>query len=318
MCRRLAHHIAPALFLAAIAHALAQSPPSSASSFDTAAWLHDTQQWRAQRAGELSAPSGPLTLAGLEWLKSGVNTIGAAPDNSIQIKAHAPDHLGLLTVSGSPANIMVQLLAPPGGFPADLEIDGKPAREGTLSFSDQKPSLITWQGLSLAVLHRGNRFALRINDADAASRTSFQGLRWFPINPEFRVTARWIPYHSPQIEKIPTALGTTLDMPAAGAAEFLLDSKVVLLEAVIQGGDASHLFFILSDKTSPAATYAGGRYLTTGLPDQGLDKPGNLILDFNRLYNPPCAYTRYATCPMPPEKNQLPIEIEAGELRYLP
>ncbi|HUN83908.1 MAG TPA: DUF1684 domain-containing protein [Terracidiphilus sp.] len=292
--------------------------PSTAAGNDTIAWLHDLQAWREQRARDVDAPDGWLTLVGLEWLKSGVNSVGAAADNHIRIAAHAPDHIGLITVSGSsPDKAIVQLLAPSGGFPADLKIDGRPAREGPLNTSDEKPSTITCNGLSLVVLRRGDRFVLQIKDADSPTRTAFHGLRWFPPNPAFRVTARWIPYKPPQVEKIPTAIGTTLDMPAPGVAEFLLDGKAVLLEPVIEGGDTSKLFFILTDKTAPAATYSGGRYLSTGLPDHGLSQPGNLVLDFNRLYNPPCAYTTYATCPQPPEKNRLPVLLEAGEFRYM-
>lgn len=296
----------------------AQSVSPSASDNDTVAWLHDLQAWREQRAHEVDAPDGWLSLIDLVWLKSGLNSLGAAADNHIHITAHVPDHIGLITVSGSaPANTIIQLLAPSGGFPADLKIDGRPAREGPLNTSDKNPSTITWHGLSLVVLRRGDRFVLQIKDADSPARTAFHGLRWFPPNPEYRVTARWIPYKPPQVEKIPTAIGTTLDMPAPGVAEFLLDGKTVLLEPVIEGGDSSKLFFILTDKTAPAATYSGGRFLSTGLPDHGLNQPGKLVLDFNRLYNPPCAYTTYATCPQPPEKNRLPILLEAGEFRYL-
>ncbi|HWB33394.1 MAG TPA: DUF1684 domain-containing protein, partial [Acidobacteriaceae bacterium] len=144
----------------------------------------------------------------------------------------------------------------------------------------------------------------------------FHGLQWYAPDSAYRVTARWIPYHPPQIEKIATVLGTTLNMPAPGVAEFLLKGKVYLLEPVLEGGDATHLFFILRDETASTTTYGGGRFLTTGLPDHGLAHPGSLTLDFNQLYNPPCAYTPYATCPLPPNKNRLPVPIEAGEQRY--
>jgi hypothetical protein len=296
----------------------AQTVSPSAAEDTTVAWLHDLQAWREQRAREIDAPDGWLSLIDLEWLKSGVNSVGAAADNHIHIQVHAPDHIGLITVSGSsPTSSVVQLLAPSGGFPADLKIDGHPAREGPLNTGDKNPSTITWHELSLVVLRRGDRFVLQIKAADSPTRANFHGLRWFPPNPEYRVTARWIPYKPPQVEKIPTAIGTTLDMPAPGVAEFLLDGKTVLLEPVIEGGDTTKLFFILTDKTAPAATYSGGRFLTTGLPDHGLSQPGNLVLDFNCLYNPPCAYTTYATCPQPPEKNRLPILLEAGEFRYM-
>jgi uncharacterized protein (DUF1684 family) len=107
-------------------------------------------------------------------------------------------------------------------------------------------------------------------------------------------------------------------MTAPGVVEFMLKGKVYLLEPVLEGGDNGKLFFVLGDQTNRTATYQGGRFLYTGLPDQGLDDPGNLTIDFNQLYNPPCAYTPYATCPLPPQKNRLPVAIEAGEQRYKP
>lgn len=284
----------------------------SAGTAGDAAWRQQLNAWRSQREHELSAPDSWLTLVGLEWLKPGVNSFGSAADNQIRIRAQAPPHVGLLTVSGS----TVQLLSPPGGFPPDLQIDGKPAREGSLSADDARPSTLTWHGITMVVLPRGGRFALRIKDADSPTRTEFHGLHWYPPDPAYRVTARWVPYKPPQIERIATVVGTTLDMTAPGAAEFLLKGKVYILEPVIEGGEKDKLFFILRDTTSQTTTYEAARFLHTGLPSKGLTQPGTLTLDFNELYNPPCAYTPYATCPLPPDKNRLPVAIEAGEQRY--
>jgi hypothetical protein len=285
---------------------------SAVASSSEAAWRQQLDAWRSQREHELAAPDGWLTLVGLEWLKPGLNTFGAAADNQIRIRAEAPPHIGLLTVSGA----TVQLLAPSGGFPADLQIDGKPVREGALSADDAKPSTLTWHGLTLVVLPRGGRYALRVKNADAPTRTQFRGLHWYAPDPIYRVTARWIPYKPPQIERIATIIGTTLNMTAPGAAEFLLKGKIYLLEPVIEGGEKDKLFFILRDTTSQTTTYEAARFLHTGLPSNGLTQPGTLTLDFNELYNPPCAYTSYATCPLPPEKNRLAVAIEAGEQRY--
>lgn len=287
-------------------------PPAASAAAADSAWRQELEAWRAQREHELSAPDGWLTLVGLEWLKPGINSFGTAPENSIKIRAQAPSHFGLLTVSGS----TVQLLAPSGGFPADFQMDGKPAREGTLSANDAKPSTLSWHGLSMVVLPRGGRYALRIKDADSPTRTGFHGLHWYAPDSRFRVTAKWNPYSPPRVEKIPTIIGTSLDMPAPGIAEFTLDDKTVRLEPVFEGGERDKLFFILRDATSQTTTYQAARFLHTGLPSNGVDKPGTLTLDFNELYNPPCAYTPYATCPLPPEQNRLPIAIEAGEQRY--
>ena len=276
------------------------------------AWRKGVDNWRAQREHEIAAPDGWLTLVGLEWLKAGVNSFGTAQDNTIKIRAQAPPHFGLLTVSGN----MVQLLSPSGGFPADFQLDSKPPREGTLSANDAKPSTLTWHGLTMVVLPRGGRYALRIKDADSPTRTGFHGLHWYAPDPRFRVTAKWIPYSTPHVEKIPTIINTTLDMPAPGIAEFRLDGKTLRLEPVFEGGDRDKLFFILRDQTSRTTTYEAARFLHTGLPSNGVDQPGTLTLDFNELYNPPCAYTPYATCPLPPEENRLAVAIEAGEQRY--
>jgi uncharacterized protein (DUF1684 family) len=287
-------------------------------------WADDLAAWRAAREREIGAPDGWLTLAGMEWLQPGVNSIGAAQDNAIKVRAKAPDHIGQLTLSSSqakadePAQATVQLLAPSGGFPADLTIDGKPAKEGQLTVEGPTPSAISWHGVTIVVLRRGERFAVRIKDADSPARAAYKGLNWYAPNPRYRVQAVWTPYTPPRMVNIPTPLGTTLDLPSPGFAEFVLDGKPMNLEPVTEKGAEETLFFILRDVTSDIASYGTARYLHTGLPDHGLDQPGTLMLDFNLLENPPCAYTTYANCPLPPEQNRLPVAIEAGEKLYSP
>ena len=341
--RTLAQEPAPAASAAPAAPAVPAAaqeavPANAAAPDDEAAqavppvyahWAEDLAAWRAAREREIGAPDGWLTLVGLEWLQPGVNSIGAAQDNQIRVHAQAPDHIGLLTVnsgkpkgkqaSGQPANgQMVQLLSPPGGFPPDLMIDGKPAREGELTVDGSSPSTISWHGVTMVVLNRAGRYAVRIKDAGSPARVAFKGLNWYAPNPRYRVQAAWTPYTPPRMVKIPTILGTTLDLPSPGFVEFLLDGKPVNLEPVTEKGAEGTLFFILRDVTSDIASYGTARYLHTGLPDHGLDQPGTLMLDFNLLENPPCAYTTYATCPLPPEQNRLPVAIEAGEKLYPP
>jgi uncharacterized protein (DUF1684 family) len=269
-------------------------------------------EWRAERARKLSAPDGWLTLVGLDWLKPGDNSVGLAADNQIQLKGHAPEHLGVIHVEGD----KLLLQAPAGGFPKFLFLDGQPAHEGPLQSDDVKPSLLSTENLSLVILHRGDRFALRIKDSESPTRVGFKGLHWYPVEPKYRITAKWIPFVPAHTEKIPTVIGTTLDMPAPGLAEFNLDGKTVQIEPVLEDPGSNQLFFILRDATSHTTTYQSSRFLYTEFPDHGLDQPGELILDFNRLQNPPCAYTPYATCPLPPYVNRLAISIPAGEQRY--
>jgi len=168
----------------------------------------------------------------------------------------------------------------------------------------------------MVVLNRGGNFALRIKDANSPTRTSFKGLNWYAPDPRLRIAAQWVPYTPPHVEQIPTIIGTTLDLPAPGLAQFTLNGKTLSLEPVLEDPTGKTLFFILRDETSKTTTYQAARFLHTGIPDKGLDHPGTLILDFNRLENPPCAYTPYATCPLPPDQNRLPVPVEAGEKRY--
>jgi hypothetical protein len=293
-------------------------------------WQEDLAAWRAAREKEIGGPDGWLTLVGMEWLQPGVNSIGGAADNKIRVHAKVPDHIGLLIVlgkkpEGTPPGDQaheegqtVQFLAPTGGFPPDLMIDGKPAWEGQLTVDGPSPSTISWHSVTMVALRRGNRFALRIKDADSPARAGYKGLNWFAPNPRYRLRAAWTPYTPNRTVKIPTALGTTIDLPSPGFAEFELDGKPVNLEPVLEDPDRKTLFFILKDVTNEIETYGTARFLYTGLPDHGLDKPGTLILDFNLLENPPCAYTSFAACPQPPDQNQLPVAIEAGERLYAP
>jgi len=289
--------------------AAAQAAVTSAES----EWRQDLDAWRARRAQQIDSPDGWLTLVGLEWLKPGANSFGAAPDNSIQIHAQVPGHMGMLIVSGA----TVQLMAAMDGFSPELMIDGKPAQEGPL-VTGAKPSNLTFRGLSLAVLDRGGRYVLRIKDGDSPTRTGFRGLNWYAPDPNLSIEASWTPFTPPQTEAIPTVLGTTLNLPSPGIGTFELGGQKFTLEPVLEHPGDKTLFFILSDQTLKDSTYIGGRVLHAPFPDQGLDKPGKLILDFNRLENPPCAYTSYATCPLPPDRNRLPVAIEAGEKRYTP
>ena len=299
--------------------ALAVSGPLGFEVHAAAGDSGDLAQWRADRAKSLAAPDGWLTLVGLEWLKPGKNSIGLAADNQIHLHGHAPEHLGVIEVNGTAGaqKTELKLEAPAGGFPAGLLIDGKPAAEGPIHSDDGQVSRITDENLQLMVLHRGERYAVRIKDAMAPTRAAFKGLHWYAPDAAYRVTAKWIPFVPAHTEKIPTVIGTTLDMPAPGLAEFTLNGKTVQIEPVLEEPDAKELFFIIRDATSHTTTYEASRFLYSGMPSNGLDKPGTLVLDFNKLQNPPCAYTPYATCPLPPYVNRLAISIPAGEKRYV-
>lgn len=276
------------------------------------AWESGLIAWRAQHEQALDAPDGWLTLVGLDWLEPGDNSFGAAPDNRIHIDAPAAAHLGILRLRGD----QVQLLPPPRGFPASLRIAGQPAHETLLTAASGQSVVLTDGPLTFLVIRRGNMYGLRVKNADSPVRTHFHGLHWYAPDPRYRVVARWIPFLPPHTESIPTIIGTTLKLPVPGVAEFTLDDKTLRLEPVLEEPGSRQLFFILRDTTSHLTTYGAGRFLYTGFPDHGLNRPGHLVLDFNRLENPPCAYTPYATCPLPPLQNRLAVALPAGEKRY--
>jgi len=305
-----------ALVAASAAQSSAQNSAQSSNERhpgDQAAWQRDLLKWRDQRAASLQAPEGWLSLIALGWLKEGDNSFGSADDCRVQIAGKAPAHIAVVRLEKG----ALRLLPPAGGFPKDLRVDGQPAKEQTLVPDDaDKPSKLAIGTVTIIVIHRGDQFALRVKDLQAPTRVGFHGLHWYAPNPAYRVHARWIPYDPPKVLDIPTVLGTTTHMPAPGAAEFTLDGQVVRLEPVLEDPNATDLFFILRDATSKTTTYGAGRFLSTELPDHGVSQPGEVWLDFNRLVNPPCAFTPYATCPLPPPQNRLSVAIPAGEQRY--
>jgi uncharacterized protein (DUF1684 family) len=279
---------------------------------DPAGWQRDLESWRTARARQIAAPDGWLSLAGMAWLKPGFNALGSDAAAPLRLPATAPAHVGLITVSGK----TVQLLAPAGGFPAGLTLNGQPAREIALSTADAAPSILRLGSLQMMVLERAGRFVLQVKDAAAPALTAFHGLSWYAPDPKLVVLAHWAPYSPAKIAELPTAPGQSLQMTAPGIAEFELHGATVQLEPVVEDAGAHALLFLVHDATSSSATYGGGRLLRTQIPDHGLDQPGTVVLDFNRLENPSCAYTPFANCPQAQEKNRLSLSLEAGEKRY--
>lgn len=295
--------------LLGICAAAADSPPP-----DNAAWGKDLQAWRDARAQRLSGPEGWMSLTGLEPIAAGSNAFGGAEDNPIHLKGQVPAHVGVLQRDGD----TVKLLPPAGGaFPVGFQVDGKPAQAGQVLSSDEdQPSRLSTGTLVFFVIHRADRYYLRIKDSQAPTRVKFQHLNWYEPDPGYRVTARWIPYNPPKSLPVASIIGTTDQMPVPGAAEFQIGGQTYRLEPVLEEPGATQLFFILHDTTSPSTSYGAGRFLYADFPDHGLDKPGTLVLDFNRLYNPPCAFTPYATCPLPPKQNWLKVALPVGEKKY--
>ncbi len=270
--------------------------------------------WRTEHTADLLKPDGWLSLIGLEWLQPGDNTVGAAADNKIRLPK-GPAHVALLHLEGE----TVTLNPPSEGFPQNFLVAGAPAKPQPLRAEPNKDKVaprMTIATFNMYVIRREARFALRIKDSQSPAITGFHGLKWFEPDIAFRVVARWIPYTPHKTITLATLVGTNYDQPVPGAAEFQLAGVTFRLEPVLEDPTLAKLFFILRDTTSTTTTYGACRFLYTGFPTNGLDKPGELVLDFNRLENPPCAYTPFSTCPLPPPGNRLPIPLPVGEKRY--
>lgn len=303
------------LFPQIIAVALLLTCFYAAHASDNSSWRNEILKWRQDQAADLQRPDGWLSLTGLAWLQEGDTTLGSAADNKVRLAPGNPAHVAVLRLAGD----QVTLLPPADGFPAGLQVGGAPPKEGPLRTDPDKDKYnphLTIGTLNMYAIRRADRFALRIKDSHSPSLLQFHGLNWYPPDPAYRVRAKWIPYNPQKTVMLATLVGTSYPQPVPGVVEFAFHGKVYRIEPVLEDPGVPKLFFILRDRTSATTTYSACRFLYTGFPSNGLDKPGELVLDFNRLENPPCAYTPYATCPLPPSGNRLPIALPVGEKRY--
>ena len=256
----------------------------------------EIQKFRDNRATEIGAETGWIALTDLSWLdKTGDFTIGRGAANQIVLKApSAPERLGMLNVT-------------------DTAVSLQPASGAPITFRANRPiaEAFTLGGMKMSLIERAKRRALRVWDAKAPARVAFRGLHWLPIDEKWHIDAKFEPHTPAPIIKIQNIVGQIVDMPNPGAVVFTVGGKAYRLEALLEGPDEQELFFMWKDGTSAKTTYGSGRYLYTPLP-----KNGRVDLDFNRAMNPPCAFTTFATCPLPPAANRLPIDVSAGELDY--
>jgi len=264
-------------------------------------------KWRAERLKEINGEDGWTTLVGLFWLKNGKNTIGSSPSNDIDLpKERAPKFAGVLWLD----NGIAQLEASRG---SGITRDGKPVSKLVLdSDADGKPTVLRLGSLTFFVIKRGERLGLRVKDKNNAARSHFAGLDYYRVNLKWRIQARYEPYDPVKFVSIANVLGMIDEMASPGALIFEANGKTLRLDPVLEKG-SKQLFIIFADQTNGKDTYGAGRYLYADPP--GAD--GKVIVDFNRAYNPPCAFTKFATCPLPPKQNRLPIRVDAGEKKYI-
>jgi len=266
-----------------------------------ATYRAEIDKYRRDRITELTAPDGWLAVRGLFWLHEGENTAGSDPSNDITLPARTARRVGVFHVSTGSVS-----------FDADpaAVVTAHGNRINAATFTSDETSIDT-AGITIAVIRRGDKVGLRMWDPDSRQRTGFKGLNYFPLTSAYRFDASFVPYEKLKPVPVPNVLGQLVTMESPGYVEFHINGGYYRLEPVYETPKHEDLFFIFKDLTSRTETYEAGRFLHTPLP-----KGRTVDLDFNRAYNPPCAFTEFATCPLPIRENQLPIRIPAGELRY--
>jgi uncharacterized protein (DUF1684 family) len=281
------------------------TPPATGRSGE-AAYRAEVEKWRANRIAHLTAEDGWLTVVGLSWLKEGENSMGSDPSNPVILPpAKSPPLLGRIRLAGGKAHLDV-------AAGVDVTHDGK--KVGSLDLvSDEtgKPTVLRHGTLSFYLIRRGEKVGVRVKDSANPERKAFRGIVSFPVSSAWRVAARFEPYPAGRTIPIPNVLGNVTREPSPGALVFSIGSREYRLDAVEEQGE-DDLFLIFGDGTNGTTTYGAGRFLYA--PRPGPD--GRTVVDFNKAYNPPCAFTPFATCPLPPPQNRLPIAVEAGEKSY--
>ena len=303
MALSLALHAAPAAKAAPAQPRPADKNMTSAAQKPAAEDISaSTRAWHEQRLKGLQSEEGWLTLVGLFWLKEGEQSAGSAPESDLDFPEGTPAKLGTFTRKGNTASFQPA----PG---VALTLNGKPFTGGALQ-SDETgaPDVLKLGSLSLQVILRGDKLGVRVKDSESATRKQFHGIPTYPASAAWRVDARFEPAETPRTIQVPNVLGTEEAMKVPGTLVFTVSGKEYKLTPVEEG---DKLFIIFADETNRDATYGAGRFLYADAP-----KDGHVVLDFNRAYNPPCAFTRFATCPLPPRGNRLAVRVEAGEKRY--
>jgi len=269
-------------------------------------YLRAIEHWRQERETRLRADDGWLTVTGLHWLRPGANRFGAGKDNEIVLAGRdVPERAGVLTLSIAGGEVTVEVA--PG---ARVTTGGRPVSKMALRPDTRgEPDVLAIGPLRLFVIERSRRLAVRVRDLEAPARRTFKGPRWFPVREPYRVVGRFVAHATPRRLAVPNVLGVIEQMESPGTVVFHLAGREHRLDPVYETPAASELFFIFRDLTAGRDTYASGRFLYAELP-----RDGTVVLDFNKAYTPPCAFTRFATCPLPPAGNRLRVRVEAGEL----
>jgi uncharacterized protein len=281
-----------------IALAAAFSLALGASNTD-ADYRQQVERWRAQHQTALAADDGWLTVAGLDWLKEGENRVGADPASEVPLPPNSvPQHVATISFHAGQA-----VLHPAPGVP--LTLNGKPAAPTTLH---EDTDILAINRLKFYLIRRGDRVGIRLKDNDSPERKRFSGLTWYPVDPAWRIRAKFTAWDTPHTIAFTNTIGQKATEPSPGFVTFTRNGREYRLEPTLDEGT---LFFVFRDRTSGKTTYGASRFLYAEPA-----KDGVVYLDFNQAENPPCAFTAYATCPLPPPQNRLDLAVEAGEQKY--
>ena len=281
--------------------------PAPILALDESSYKKEIEKWQSDRVATLTKQDGWLSLIGLDWLKEGENKFGSGAANPIRLpRDRAPLVAGTLWLE----NGHVRMTAHPA---VEITAGGTPVTALALKddTEDTGPTILKFGTLLMNVIKRGDRVGVRVKDTDSRTRREFKGLDYYPIDPQWRVEARFEPYQPQKIIPITNVLSMTDDEISPGALVFDVGGTTYRVDPILEKGETD-LFVIIADGTTGKETYGAGRYLYVSPPDNA----GKVVIDFNKAYSPPCAFTNYATCPLPPQQNRLPFRIEAGEKKY--
>ncbi len=269
----------------------------------SASYIDSQKKWRADYEKSLLEPEGWLSVAGLFWLKPGANAVGSDPDSAVVLPRYAsPFQAGVFNLNGGKVTLSVV----PG---VDLKVNGNGLTDAPLqSDATGHPDQMSIGGVTFHLIQRADKVGIRLYDPKNHNRTSFRGLHWYPIDQKWVVPATFVPYDPPKTAQIANVLGQITPVPIRGYLSFKVNGQDCRLDCQDEPGG---WFLDFKDGTTNKTTYGAGRFLDVMKP-----KDGPLVIDFNQTTNPPCGYTSFATCPLPPKGNELEVEIKAGEKKY--
>lgn len=260
----------------------------------------ELEQWKTQRLSSLKAPDGWTTLVGLQWIPEGENSLGSSKDAIIRFPDKCPENMGSIIRNGK----NISLIPNPA---IEIKLEEEIISDTVNIHLNQPPQLFQWKSVSFYLLQRLPKYGLRIKDSLAEARVSLTSLPYFPVSEEWVKKGTFESTASTDSVTIQDVVGTVYKQKIEGYAVFTHEGKKYKL--LLTNGGEEEYFINFADLTNGDHTYGGGRFLYVPREDDN----GHMILDFNKAYSPPCEFTAYATCPIPPKENQLEIMIEAGE-----